>query len=185
MSSVAEMPRMQATYNEQIKPALKDELGLSSIMAVPKIEKIVINMGVGEATQNKRSLEDAVYTLETITGQKPVTTLAKAAISNFRLREGVPVGCKVTLRGKKMWEYLDRLVSVALPRVKDFKGVSKKAFDGRGNYTLGLKENIVFLEVDRDKVSQIQGMDITICTTADNNADSKLLLEKLGMPFKK
>lgn len=185
MSTVVEKPRMQVTYEDQIKPALKDELGLSSIMAVPKIEKIVLNMGVGEATQNKRSIEDAVYTLEAITGQKAVITTAKQAISNFRLREGMPVGCKVTLRGKKMWEFLDRLVSISLPRVKDFKGVSKKAFDGRGNYTLGLKENIVFLEVNRDKIAQIQGMDICIVTTASNNDDSKLLLEKLGMPFKK
>ncbi len=179
------MPRLQEKYVKTILPSLKDELKLENIMSVPKIEKIVLNMGVGEAVGNKRYLEDAVYTLSMITGQKPVVTKAKKAISNFKLREGLPIGSMVTLRGKKMYEFLDRLISVTLPRVKDFRGIPRKAFDGRGNYSFGITENIVFMEVDRDKIANILGLQITICTNAGDNDSARLLLEKFGMPFRK
>ncbi len=185
MSSIAYTPRLRKKYVEQVLPALKEELSLANVHSVPKIEKIVLNMGVGEAVQNKKLLEDAVYTLTNITGQKPVVTKAKKAISNFKLREGLPIGAKVTLRGVKMYEFLDRLISVALPRVKDFRGVSKKAFDGNGNYNLGLQENLMFLEINRDKITNIQGLEVTICTTASSNDDARLLLGKMGMPFRK
>ncbi|MGM0461944.1 MAG: 50S ribosomal protein L5 [Fibrobacterota bacterium] len=186
MSSVAtNKSRLEVAYDTQIKPALKEEIGQSSVMAVPRLDKIVINMGVGNATQNKKLLEDALYTLRVISGQKPVETKARKAISNFKLREGMPIGCKVTLRGRKMYEFYDRLVSISIPRVKDFKGVPGKSFDGHGNFTLGIQENIVFLEVDRDKISQIMGMDITICTTAENDSDARALLSNMGMPFRK
>ena len=186
MSSVdTYTPRLQKKYNETVVPILKKELGLENVMSVPKLDKVVLNMGVGEATQNKRFLEDAVYTLTQITGQKPIVTKAKNAISNFKLREDLPIGCKVTLRGAQMYEFLDRLVGVTLPRVKDFRGVSKKSFDGHGNYSLGFQENTVFMEVDRDKILQIQGLEMTICTTADNNDDARLLLATIGIPFRK
>jgi large subunit ribosomal protein L5 len=178
-------PRLQKKYAEKILPALKDELKLENVMSVPKIEKIVLNMGVGGAVGNKRFLEDAVYTLTQITGQKPVVTKAKKAISNFKLREGLPIGTMVTLRGKRMYEFLDRLISVTLPRVKDFRGIPRKAFDGQGNYSFGITENIVFMEVDRDKIANILGLQITICTNAGNNDSARLLLEKFGMPFRK
>jgi len=179
------MPRLQKKYIEKILPSLKDELKLENVMSVPKIEKIVLNMGVGEAVGNKRYLEDAVYTLTVITGQKPVVTKAKKAISNFKLREGLPIGSMVTLRGKRMYEFLDRLISVTLPRVKDFRGIPRKAFDKRGNYSFGIQENIVFMEVDRDKIANILGLQITICTNAGNDDSARLLLEKFGMPFRK
>ncbi|ERP31301.1 50S ribosomal protein L5 [Chitinivibrio alkaliphilus] len=185
MSTVANKSRLEVAYDKDIKLALKEEIGQSSVMAVPKLDKIVVNMGVGNATQDKKLLEDALYTLTMISGQKPVVTTARKAISNFKLRVGMPIGCKVTLRGKQMYEFFDRLVSVALPRVKDFRGISPKSFDGQGNYTLGIEENIVFLEVDRDKISRIMGMDITICTTATTDNDGKALLAKMGMPFRK
>ncbi len=186
MSSVESYtPRLQKKYQDTVLASLKDELGLDNIMAVPKLEKIVLNMGVGEAVQNKKFLEDAVYTLTEITGQKPVVTRAKISISNFKLREDVPIGAKVTLRGDKMWEFLDRLISVTLPREKDFRGVPKKAFDGRGNYSMGFTENTVFLEIVRDRIANIQGLQLTICTTAGDNDGAKLLLTKLGMPFRK
>ncbi|MDR0303721.1 MAG: 50S ribosomal protein L5 [Chitinispirillales bacterium] len=179
------MPRLQKKYLEKILPVLKEELKLDNVMAIPKIDKIVLNMGVGEAVGNKRYLEDAVYTLTMVSGQKPVVTKAKKAISNFKLREGLPIGCMVTLRGKRMYEFLDRLISVTLPRVKDFKGISGKAFDGRGNYSFGIQENIVFMEVDRDKIANILGLQVTICTTAGSNESARVLLEKFGMPFRK
>ncbi len=185
MSSNTYTPRLQTKYVEQIIPALKKELGVENVMALPKLEKIVLNMGVGEAVGNKRYLEDAVYTLTEITGQKPVVTKAKKAISNFKLREDQPIGAKVTLRGKKMYEFLDRLISVSLPREKDFRGVPRKAFDGHGNYSLGLKENVMFLEINRDKIANIQGLEVTICTTTNSNDDARLMLEKMGMPFRK
>ena len=186
MSSVAtKNPRLLEKYNGEIRTSLKDELGLQNIMAVPKLTKIVINMGVGEAVQNKKYIEDAEYTLAQISGQKPVTTKAKKSISNFKLREGMPIGAMVTLRGNKMWEFLDRLICVTLPREKDFRGVPKKAFDGKGNYSFGLKENLVFPEVNRDRISNILGLQINICTTAGNDEGAKLLLSKLGMPFRK
>jgi len=186
LSSVeTKTPRLLKKYQDEIRTSLKDELGLSNIMAVPKLTKIVINMGCGEAVQNKKYIEDAQYTLAQITGQQPVVTNAKKAISNFKLREGMPIGAMVTLRGNRMWEFLDRLISVTLPREKDFRGVPKKAFDGRGNYSFGLKENLVFMEVNRDKIANIQGLQINICTTAGNNEGAKLMLTKLGMPFRK
>lgn len=186
MSSVESyVPRLLKKYKSEVVPAIKDELGIENIMAVPKLEKIVINMGVGEAVQNKKFIEDAVYTLTEISGQKPVVTTAKKAISNFKLREGMPIGAKVTLRGNKMWEFLDRLISVTLPREKDFRGLPKKAFDGRGNYSFGLKENLVFLEINRDKITNIQGLQITVCTTSGNDEGAKALLTHLGLPFRK
>ena len=185
MSTKTNMPRLQKKYMDKILPTLKEELKLDNVMAIPKIEKIVLNMGVGEAVGNKRYLEDAVYTLTVVSGQKPVVTKAKKAISNFKLREGLPIGCMVTLRGKRMYEFLDRLISVTLPRVKDFRGIPVKAFDGKGNYNFGIQENIVFMEVDRDKIANILGLQITICTTAGNNDSARVLLEKFGMPFRK
>ena len=186
MSSVESyVPRLQKRYKDEILNSLKEELGLANIMSVPKLEKIVLNMGVGEAVQNKKFIEDAVYTLTVITGQKPVTTHAKKAISNFKLRDGMAIGVKVTLRGKNMWEFFDRLISVTLPREKDFRGLSNKAFDGRGNYSFGLKENLVFPEINRDRITNIQGLQVTICTTADSNDDAKSLLTKFGLPFRK
>jgi large subunit ribosomal protein L5 len=154
-------------------------------MQVPKIEKIVLNMGVGGATADAKLIDEAVACLRDISGQKPIVTRAKKAISNFKLRENVPIGCKVTLRGTRMYEFFDRLVAITIPRIRDFRGLSKKSFDGLGNYTLGIKEQIVFLEIDRDKVSKITGMDISICTTAETNEEGLALLQEMGMPFRK
>ncbi len=179
------MPRLRKKYKDEIVSKLMERFQIKNVMQVPKVEKIVLNAGVGSATQDKKKLDEAVTVLQNISGQKPVVTKAKKAISNFRLREGVPIGCKVTLRGEKMWEFLDRLVSISIPRVRDFRGVSRKSFDGHGNYTLGVKENIIFMEVDRDKISNIAGLDITICTSADNNELALGLLEEIGMPFRK
>lgn len=157
----------------------------SSVMEVPKIDKIVVNMGVGDAVQNSKVLDNAVEELELITGQKPLVTKAKKSIATFRLREGMPIGAKVTLRGERMYEFLDKLISVSLPRVRDFQGVSKKAFDGRGNYTLGVKEQLIFPEIDYDKVSKVRGMDIVIVTTANTDEEARELLTNFGMPFRK
>ena len=157
----------------------------SSVMEVPKIDKIVVNMGVGDAVQNSKVLDNAVEELELITGQKPLVTKAKKSIATFRLREGMPIGAKVTLRGERMYEFLDKLISVSLPRVRDFQGVSKKAFDGRGNYTLGVKEQLIFPEIDYDKVSKVRGMDIVIVTTANTDEEARELLANFGMPFRK
>ena len=154
-------------------------------MEIPKLEKIVINMGVGDAVSNSKVLDDAVEELKVITGQKPVVTKAKKSIANFKLREGMTIGCKVTLRGERMYEFLDKLVSIALPRVRDFRGVSQDAFDGRGNYTLGVKEQLIFPEINFDKVKKVRGMDIVIVTTAKTDEEGRLLLKELGMPFKK
>ncbi len=178
-------PRLKTKYQEEILPAIKEELGIKNVMAIPKIEKIVLNMGVGESIGNKRYLEDAVYALTEISGQKPVITKAKQSIANFKLREGMPIGVKVTLHGNRMYDFLDRLIAVAIPRVKDFRGVSRRAFDGKGNYSLGFKENIMFLEINRDKIANIQGLQVTICSSASNDDDARLLLEKMGMPFRK
>ncbi|MCD0804769.1 50S ribosomal protein L5, partial [Staphylococcus aureus] len=155
------------------------------VMEVPKIDKIVVNMGVGDAVQNSKVLDNAVEELELITGQKPLVTKAKKSIATFRLREGMPIGAKVTLRGERMYEFLDKLISVSLPRVRDFQGVSKKAFDGRGNYTLGVKEQLIFPEIDYDKVSKVRGMDIVIVTTANTDEEARELLANFGMPFRK
>lgn len=177
--------RLQKKYREEIVPALIKEFGYSTPMMAPKIEKVVINMGVGEATQNSKVLEDAVKDLTTLSGQKPVITKAKKSIATFKLREGQSIGCKVTLRGIRMYEFLDKLVSIALPRVRDFRGISKSAFDGRGNYTLGVKEQLIFPEIDYDKVTKVRGMDIVIVTTAKSDKEAYSLLEKIGMPFRK
>lgn len=179
------MNRLKERYLKEIKPALIKKHNYTSSMQVPRLEKIVINLGVGEAVANPKSLDDAVADLTALAGQKPVITKAKKSIANFKLREGMPIGCKVTLRGEKMYEFLDKLVSVALPRVRDFRGVSATAFDGRGNYTLGVKEQIIFPEIQYDKVSKVRGMDIVIVTSARTNEEAKDLLVELGMPFVK
>lgn len=177
--------RLLARYKAEIVPALVKKFNYSTIMQAPKIEKIVINVGVGEATQNEKALEDAVNDLTILSGQKPVITKAKKSIATFKVREGQAIGCKVTLRGTRMYEFLDKLVSISLPRVRDFRGVSKNAFDGHGNYTLGVKEQLIFPEIDYDKVSKIRGMDIVIVTTANTDEEAYALLEMIGMPFKK
>lgn len=177
-------PRLRETYREQVVPALMKEFGYGNLMQVPRLERIVLNVGMGEAIQNVKLLESASNELGIITGQKPVTTRAKKAIAGFKLRQGMPIGAKVTLRSRRMWEFLDRLISLALPRIRDFRGISPKAFDGRGNYTLGLKEQLIFPEIEYDSVASIHGMDITIVTTARTNDEGKALLKHLGMPFR-
>ncbi|MEJ9280837.1 MULTISPECIES: 50S ribosomal protein L5 [Ureibacillus] len=179
------MNRLKEKYNNEVVPALMNKFGYKSIMQVPKVEKIVVNMGVGDAVQNSKALDAAVEELAIITGQKPVVTRAKKSIAGFRLREGMPIGAKVTLRGERMYDFLDKLISIALPRVRDFRGVSKKAFDGRGNYTLGVKEQLIFPEIDYDKVSKVRGMDIVIVTTANSDEEARELLTQFGMPFQK
>ena len=179
------MTRLKDKYNETIKQELVNKFNYTSVMQAPKIDKIVVNMGIGDAVQNAKVLDTAVEELSAITGQKPVITKAKKSIATFRLREGMPIGAKVTLRGERMYEFLDKLISVSLPRVRDFRGVSKKAFDGRGNYTLGVKEQLIFPEVDFDLVDKVRGMDIVIVTTAKTDEESRELLTQLGMPFQK
>ncbi|KAF5053571.1 50S ribosomal protein L5 [bioreactor metagenome] len=179
------MARLKTTYNEQVVPALMEKFQYKSIMQAPKIEKIIINMGVGEAKENQKFLENAVEEMTIIAGQKPVVTKARKSISNFKVREGMAVGCKVTLRGNHMYEFLDKLVNVALPRVRDFRGVSKTAFDGRGNYALGIKEQLIFPEINYDKIDKIRGMDIIITTTANTDEEARELLKLMGMPFSK
>jgi large subunit ribosomal protein L5 len=181
--SAKERPRLRSKFEKEIAPALMKELDLKNAMAVPRLHKIVVNMGVGEATQNAKILDPAVNELGQITGQKPVVTRAKKSIATFKLRENMPIGCKVTLRRQRMYEFLDRLVNIALPRVRDFRGVSAKSFDGRGNYALGLKEQLVFPEIDYDQVDSVRGMDIVIVTTAKTDAEAKALLRGFDMPF--
>jgi large subunit ribosomal protein L5 len=176
--------RLRHKYIQELRPALQKELGLTNVMAVPRLEKVVINMGVGEATQNAKVLDPAVAELAQITGQKPVVTKAKKSIAAFKVREGQPIGCMVTLRGDRMYEFLDRLLNVALPRVRDFRGVPTRSFDGRGNYTLGLKDQLIFPEIDYSKVEHQKGMNITIVTTATSDEHSRALLKALGMPFR-
>ncbi|NWF35214.1 50S ribosomal protein L5 [Mariprofundus sp. KV] len=178
------MARLKEFYKETVVPALKEEFGYSNPMQIPGLTKIVVNMGVGEASQNSKAIEGALADMTAITGQKPVTTRARKSIANFKLRDGMVVGCRVTLRGDQMWEFLDRLVNIALPRIRDFKGVSPKSFDGRGNYTLGLKEQIIFPEIEYDQVDKVRGMDITICTTANTNDEGRALLKQFSMPFR-
>jgi large subunit ribosomal protein L5 len=175
--------RLQVKYENEVKKALLEKYGYSSTMQIPGINKIVINIGVGDATQDSKRLEEAVAELSAITGQKPLITKAKKSIATFKLREGQEIGCKVTLRGLRMWDFFDKLVSVALPRVRDFRGVSRNAFDGRGNYTLGIKEQLIFPEIEYDKVGKIRGMDVVIVTTATKDEEAYTLLELLGMPF--
>lgn len=179
------MARLKEKYNETIKQELVNKFNYSSVMQAPKLDKIVVNMGIGDAVQNAKVLDTAVEELSAITGQKPIITKAKKSIATFRLREGMPIGAKVTLRGEKMYEFLDKLISVSLPRVRDFRGISKKAFDGRGNYTLGVKEQLIFPEIDYDKVSKVRGMDIVIVTTANTDEEARELLTQFGMPFQK
>jgi large subunit ribosomal protein L5 len=178
------MPRLKQRYHDEVKGALRDQLGLTNVMQVPKLEKIVVNMGVGRATQQPSLLEGAVADLTLITGQKPVVTKAKKSIAAFKLREGQSIGCKVTLRGDRMWEFLDRLISVAIPRIRDFRGLPANAWDGRGNYTFGLNEQTMFAEIDYDKIDVQRGMDITIVTTATDDAAGKALLDAFGFPFR-
>ncbi|GEL06006.1 50S ribosomal protein L5 [Rummeliibacillus sp. G93] len=179
------MNRLKEKFVNEVSPALMSKFEYTSTMQVPKVEKIVINMGVGDAVQNSKVLDSAVEELTLITGQKPVVTKAKKSIAGFRLREGMPIGAKVTLRGERMYDFLDKLISISLPRVRDFRGVSKKAFDGRGNYTLGVKEQLIFPEIDYDKVSKVRGMDIVIVTTANSDEEARELLTQFGMPFQK
>jgi large subunit ribosomal protein L5 len=179
------MNRLKEMYNEKIVPSLKEEFQYSNAMEVPKLEKIVINMGVGDAASNSKMLEAAMADLEIISGQKPVITKAKKAIAGFKIREGQGIGCKVTLRGENMYNFLDKLISITLPRVRDFRGISTKSFDGRGNYTLGLNEQLIFSEIEFDNVVKVRGMDIVFVTTAKTNEEALALLKGFGMPFKK
>jgi large subunit ribosomal protein L5 len=182
-TSTTERPRLKARYDDEIRPALQRELGLGNVMQVPGLEKIVLNCGVGAATQQSSLLDGAVVDLTIITGQKPLITKAKRSIANFKLREGQPIGAKVTLRGARMWEFYDRLVSLAIPRIRDFRGMSTTAFDGRGNYTFGVTEQLIFPEIDYDKIDTVRGMDITIVTTAGSDDHGRALLRALGFPF--
>ncbi|HPF83125.1 MAG TPA: 50S ribosomal protein L5 [Bacilli bacterium] len=179
------MNRLKEKYNNEIVPSLREKYNYASVMEVPKLDKIVVNMGVGDATSNAKLLEAAVNDLEIITGQKPVTTKAKKAIAGFKVREGQAIGCKVTLRGENMYNFLDKLISITLPRVRDFRGISNKSFDGRGNYTLGLTEQLIFSEIEYDNVVKVRGMDIVMVTTAKTNEEAYDLLKGFGMPFKK
>ena len=179
------MNRVLEQYNNSVKAELMKKFGYTTVMQVPKIEKIVVNMGVGDAVSNSKVLDDAVNELQAITGQKPVITKAKKSIASFKLREGMPIGCKVTLRGERMYEFLDKLISISLPRVRDFHGINENAFDGRGNYTLGVKEQLIFPEINFDNIKKLRGMDIVIVTTANTDEEGRALLSLLGMPFYK
>jgi large subunit ribosomal protein L5 len=184
MTETTSMPRLKERYRDDIIAALREEFGYENIMQVPTVTKIVVNMGVGEAARDSKLIGGAVKDLEAITGQKPTVTKAKKSIAQFKLREGMPIGAHVTLRGDRMWEFLDRLLSVALPRIRDFRGLSPKQFDGRGNYTFGLNEQSMFHEIDQDKIDRVRGMDITVVTTAVNDDEGRALLRNLGFPFK-
>ena len=177
--------RLKDTYKNNVFSALMDQFKYDNVMEVPKLEKVTINMGLGEAKENAKIMESAVEEIGLITGQRPIVTKARKSIANFKLREGMPIGCKVTLRKEKMYDFLDKLMNISLPRVRDFRGVSATSFDGRGNYTLGVKEQLIFPEIDYDKINKVRGMDIVIVTTANTNEEAKALLEEMGMPFKK
>lgn len=179
------MENLRAKYNEEVAPALMKQFGYKSVMQIPKIEKVIVNIGCGEARENVKILDNVVSDLATITGQKPMITKARKSIANFKLREDMPIGAKVTLRGAKMWEFLDRLFNVALPRVRDFHGINPNSFDGRGNYAMGIKEQLIFPEIDYDKVDKIRGMDIVITTTAKTDEEAHALLEQVGAPFER
>ncbi|MGO0122794.1 50S ribosomal protein L5 [Desulfothermobacter acidiphilus] len=181
---MAYVPRLKKKYQEEVVPALKDKFGYKNVMQVPRLIKITINMGLGEAVQNPKVIDAAVEDLKAITGQMPQVTRAKRSIAGFKLRAGMPIGLKVTLRGQRMYDFLDKLVNIVLPRVRDFRGVSPRSFDGRGNYTLGLREQIIFPEIDYDKVDKVRGMDITIVTSAKTDEEARELLRLLGMPFR-
>lgn len=178
-------PRLKGKYTEEVMPAIMKEFAYKSVMQVPKIEKVIVHVTLGEATQNIKVLDAAEKELATITGQKPLVTKSKKAIAGFKLKQGVPLGCKVTLRGERMYEFMDRLISVALPRIRDFRGLSAKSFDGKGNYSFGLKEQYIFPEIDYDKVEMVHGLDITICTSAKTDEESRALLRLMGMPLRK
>ncbi len=178
------VPRLKTRYREEILPALQSEFEIKNVMQVPGLTKIVVNMGVGEAARDSKLIEGAIKDLATITGQKPMVTRARKSIAQFKLREGMPIGAHVTLRGDRMWEFLDRLLSLALPRIRDFRGLSPRHFDGRGNYTFGLTEQAMFHEIDQDKIDRSRGMDITVVTTASNDDEGRALLKQLGFPFK-
>jgi large subunit ribosomal protein L5 len=177
-------PRLRTRYREEIMSALQEQFGFANVMQIPTVTKVVVNMGVGEAARDSKLIEGAVKDLTAITGQKPVVTRARKSIAQFKLREGMPIGAHVTLRGDRMWEFLDRLLSIALPRIRDFRGLSPKQFDGRGNYTFGLNEQSMFHEIDQDKIDRVRGMDITVVTTANNDDEGRALLRLLGFPFK-
>lgn len=179
------MAHMKEVYKNEVLPALQKEFGYKSIMQVPKIEKITLNMGVGEALADKKLLENAIADLEKLSGQKPVTTKARKSVAGFKVREGYPIGCKVTLRGDRMWEFFERLVGIAIPRIRDFRGLNSKSFDGRGNYSMGVKEQIIFPEIDYDKIDKIRGLDITITTSAKTDDEGRALLRAFNFPFKK
>jgi large subunit ribosomal protein L5 len=181
---VGSQPRFRTRYRDEIMPALQEEFGYSNVMQIPGLTKIVVNMGVGEAARDAKVIEGAVRDLATITGQKPQVTKARKSIAQFKLREGMPIGCHVTLRGDRMWEFLDRLLTLALPRIRDFRGLSPNQFDGKGNYTFGLTEQVMFHEIDQDKIDRQRGMDITLVTTATTNEEGRSLLKHLGFPFK-
>ncbi|TGN64331.1 50S ribosomal protein L5 [Nocardioides eburneiflavus] len=183
-TQTTEIPRLKSRYREEIVPALRSEFDIANIMQVPGLTKIVVNMGVGEAARDSKLIEGAIRDLTAITGQKPAVTKARKSIAQFKLREGMPIGAHVTLRGDRMWEFLDRLLSLALPRIRDFRGLSPKQFDGRGNYTFGLTEQVMFHEINQDKIDRSRGMDITIVTTATNDDEGRALLKQLGFPFK-
>jgi large subunit ribosomal protein L5 len=183
-TQTTEIPRLKTRYREEIVPALRSEFDIANIMQVPGLTKIVVNMGVGEAARDSKLIEGAIRDLTAITGQKPAVTKARKSIAQFKLREGMPIGAHVTLRGDRMWEFLDRLLSLALPRIRDFRGLSPKQFDGRGNYTFGLTEQVMFHEINQDKIDRSRGMDITIVTTATNDDEGRALLKQLGFPFK-
>jgi len=185
LSTESNMANFKQLYNEKIKGQIQKELGFKNVMQVPRLDKIVLNVGLGEALQNGKLIESSVEQLKIISGQMPVVTKAKKSIANFKLREGVPIGVMVTLRGNRMYQFFERLVSFALPRERDFKGLSKKSFDGRGNYSIGLKEQLIFPEIDYDKIEKIQGMNITICTTARTDEEGRCLLTQMGLPLRK
>ena len=180
---MANTPNLKKLYQDEVAPALMQKFGYKSTMQIPRLEKIVVNVGCSEARENAKVLDAVVNDLTTITGQKAIITKAKKSVANFKLREGMPIGAKVTLRGNKMWEFLDRLFNVALPRVRDFRGISADAFDGRGNYALGVKEQLIFPEIEYDKIDKIRGMDVVICTTAHTDEEARALLEQVGAPF--
>lgn len=184
MTATTNAPRLKQRYREEIAGKLKDEFSYENVMQIPGLTKIVVNMGVGDAARDSKLIEGAIRDLTTITGQKPAVTKARKSIAQFKLREGQPIGAHVTLRGDRMWEFLDRLLSLALPRIRDFRGLSPKQFDGRGNYTFGLTEQVMFHEIDQDKIDRVRGMDITVVTTATNDDEGRALLRHLGFPFK-
>ena len=184
MSNDIEIPRLKKRYREQIVPALQEEFKYANVMQIPGLTKIVVNMGVGEAARDSKIIDGAVRDLTVITGQKPTITRARKSIAQFKLREGMPIGCHVTLRGNRMWEFADRLLTLALPRIRDFRGLNGRQFDGKGNYTFGLNEQVMFLEIDQDKIDRVRGMDITFVTSATNDQEGRALLKHLGFPFK-